>query len=695
MAEEVIAIDGVITRIAKLSLLNFRGFKGHQTIQLDTDADLVLLTGPNGYGKSSLLEAILLLLTGWYGERHPVKDFISRRRAGGEDEHAEPHERCELHASVVTANPSTEDEQRLDLVWTRDHEGHLPLPTRLPVSQLLTDPEDPDERELDARLCGFFQDRVERLFDEAASGRTLRDVFEPVPAVLRDVHEVLSEVDDALRKEATGYEQRWNGSPPDMLHQTLNDAYRRLRPLYLALAERVSRWPQGDETPSNIADDSALDDFARRVVQDSRSRYDTLRRAFKHIVTREMPTQLNTAKRQASGTTRETAELERQIEEIERRIENIKERYPTLERDLTVFSPDDSTLPDALSIFRALAAYAQRWSQARVWGDGPDKIPHLQKVLDELAAVWEDDAGKRAQEIEAWLLPRQQAAQELETLNTRLDDLKQQRQQSRSAGEVRELEQLQRNLNAALDHLDHAWREAHTHTIWQANRANHQAAKTYLENACKAVNWYKGEFEVIIGPSPELQKALQERVETILERFSLVDGFLPLQLVANDQNGALANGGPRRYHIRTADGRELVHLSTGQRAQVAVSLLTGQNLAIPHKLNHRIVLLDDVTTAYDLSNLTREAILWRQLAYGNEDEQQCRQIFISSHHEDMTNHLLDLLVPPAGKRMRMIRFTGWNPETGPELAFFEVTPTGAAKPDNPYRAELAKSLESF
>ncbi|MGB9498114.1 MAG: AAA family ATPase, partial [Dissulfuribacterales bacterium] len=58
----------VITRIISLSIKNFRGFPGEHKI--DTNADLVLLSGPNGYGKTSFMEALLLLLTGYrYAEK--------------------------------------------------------------------------------------------------------------------------------------------------------------------------------------------------------------------------------------------------------------------------------------------------------------------------------------------------------------------------------------------------------------------------------------------------------------------------------------------------------------------------------------------------------------------------------------------------------------------------------------------------
>lgn len=152
-----------------------------------------------------------------------------------------------------------------------------------------------------------------------------------------------------------------------------------------------------------------------------------------------------------------------------------------------------------------------------------------------------------------------------------------------------------------------------------------------------------------------------------------MDGVLSLNL---ESVAAAAKDGRPEFHIVTRDGRRLEHLSTGQRAQVAVSLLTAQNQALTPYLDHHMLLLDDVSTAYDLSNLVREAILWRQLAYGGDDgwNTQRRQVFLSSHHEDLSNLMLDLLVPPQGRTMRLIRFTGWSPTEGPVFESFAVEP---------------------
>jgi hypothetical protein len=180
---------------------------------------------------------------------------------------------------------------------------------------------------------------------------------------------------------------------------------------------------------------------------------------------------------------------------------------------------------------------------------------------------------------------------------------------------------------------------------------------------------------------------LRDRAGQVLRRFDFVEGVLPLYLnIGETDYGDTIH---RLYEIITDDGRTLPHLSTGQRAQVAVSLLVAQNQAVADMLGHQVILLDDVTTAYDLSNLAREAILWRQLAYGKyqeKQEQYRRQIIISTHHEDMTNHLLDLLVPPPRRRMRVIRFVGWSNENGPECEAFEVQPSASVSRDTLARA---------
>jgi len=66
------------------------------------------------------------------------------------------------------------------------------------------------------------------------------------------------------------------------------------------------------------------------------------------------------------------------------------------------------------------------------------------------------------------------------------------------------------------------------------------------------------------------------------------------------------------------------------------------------------MLFDDITTSLDMSQLLSAATILRQMAY--REDQYKRQIFISCHHEDFSNKLLDYLMPPPGYSLRVIRF---------------------------------------
>ena len=62
----------------KLSSLAVQGLRVIEDLTLDVDADLVLITGPNGSGKTSILEAIHLLGTGRSFRARSVQDVVAR-----------------------------------------------------------------------------------------------------------------------------------------------------------------------------------------------------------------------------------------------------------------------------------------------------------------------------------------------------------------------------------------------------------------------------------------------------------------------------------------------------------------------------------------------------------------------------------------------------------------------------------------
>jgi len=58
--------------------------------------------------------------------------------------------------------------------------------------------------------------------------------------------------------------------------------------------------------------------------------------------------------------------------------------------------------------------------------------------------------------------------------------------------------------------------------------------------------------------------------------------------------------------------------------------------------------------------------------FGGETVTPQRQLFIVSHHEELTNRLVDFLVPPEGKTMHILNFINWLPDNGPEVEQYKV-----------------------
>ena len=682
----------VVERIKSISLKDFRGFAGSH--KLDTDADIVLISGPNGFGKTSLLEALVLLMTGWYdADSKDALDLITRESSKEDQIGGSPKERFKLSAKVKRGN---KEEEKINLSWSRtsDTKERMPMPEGIAPSSLYDDEyesqnlnaRDLSARELNTRVCAFFQDRVDRLFDLAASGRTYRDVYEPLPRVVVLATKRMEEIEKALQDEpnAGRYAERPEKEQKDP-DTGLADRWREIVDPLRQLQRLLPNWPPESALPDEIIDDEELDGLARSMIvalgKDAKEiRYEMLRNEFGSAVDDALDREIRRAKRDAGENTEETANLLANIKDIDKELEAIATKFPNLDEEVTRFDATRPDLPNALQVFQSLHENAARWA-----GNATDKEskteddPRTRCIRREFAEVDADEAGKRMEELGTWLNERCDIFRKRESLYTKKAKLDRLLRESLRSERLSELEKIKKRLSAEIKELNEAWGAKHAYTRHQLRKERRAQAIDLLKAAENAARLCSEVLAELSKPNDDLMKDLNQRINQVLNRFSMVGGIHPLRLERDEE--ASESAVQRRYAIKSRDGRSLRHLSTGQRAQCAVSVLVAQNLAVSDRLNHRAIFLDDVTTAYDLSNLTREAILWRQLAYGGTEEKHRRQIFISSHHEDMTNHLLDLLVPPPGRKMRMIRFEDWSIGRGPSFHLFSVDPSDKTPKD--------------
>ncbi|NIA10434.1 MAG: AAA family ATPase [Nitrospiraceae bacterium] len=671
----------IISKIRSITIEDFAGFIGKHKI--DTDADLVLIAGPNGYGKSSFLKAILFVLTGHLHHNDSYDDiagiYISKN-----------NKKFTINAEVeIDKNTS----KGIDFSYNEaelKEGGGLEKKWANKISNILQGYQTKqDDSELRARVCGFFQEYVESLFDETTRGRTIRDFFEPLPAWLAELEEYLSNEMDREGKKLRGpalkklrdklsglkklweendkkYQQRLEKWPDDVLQKDLQKKWTEFNVLYNKVRPEGSGWP---DSPKE-ADIERIDYFIRNLGTKTGKYVDKENpfTSLKEILADEIKREIRNVRRKSRRTNSEIMEISDELSKLRGEIEQIEKVYPNLDEQLAYFSSDTDSLPGLDDIFESLSTNVDKWKKAGIESN------QLARVMEETRAVVAEEASKCAQLLQQWIEPRKEAKKKLSELKNKEKKLVDNLKASEGLEQIKHLEQSEKELKDIVEQLNRLGTEQKLRKSWQEALSKREPLRKQLDDAIYSLEEVAKVFADLTSPSKELLESLAKAMNDVLCRFNLTEGIWPVKL--EEKKGPIKDYQIRQlYAIQTKDGRKLYHLSTGQKVQMAVAMLVGQNLLLNPWLHHRVILLDDVTTAYDLSNLTREAILWRQLVYGNGSMR--RQIFISSHHEDLTNQLLDLLIPPKGRSMRLIRFTDWNNEKGPEFEQFGVEPTGS------------------
>jgi energy-coupling factor transporter ATP-binding protein EcfA2 len=697
--------DTVLKRMRKLDIENFRGFVGHHA--LDTDADIVLLAGPNGFGKSSLLQALQLLLTGHY-EAKDSKGIrsVAAQRGKSETVDGVGDPRIQVRAKASFQPQITDDD--LSLVWTAETNEPTFAPNDCPrmirVAGLgeRAGHDKRFQRRLLARITTFYPEQVDDLFKTVTTGATLRDIYQPRPTQVRAAREEF--VEQKKQMEALLNRVQAKMRPPEQLEdernktqRELNERWQPIRDAIQVLARHAERERDTlvglsdlrSPTPGQLSD--LLRDLRGGLPTEAAAAGAQLISELQQLARGEIESAQKRAEHIAAPK-----ELRHRKQEVEDELEAIAHRHPGLDEFLACFAslPQNAILPHLLFVLKTLAEHSHQWVE------NADRLPEterraLEGVLTELRAVVPDNASKCARELEQWLEPLQRADERRRLLIEELKDVDRQLEAHRQSLELDALEAADKTLrdrdrSRSFEAAYHARRKL---DLLAEGQDKIKGLETRLEGALKEIDTANQLIENATGPSRAIHDAVKEFANKVLLRFALVEGVLPLELreIPEPLDGHKRSDEDRHTEITTHSGLNLEHLSTGQRAQVAVALAVAQSQLLRKELPYHILLLDDVSTAYDLSNLTREAVLWRQLAYRDKPEDRW-QLFIASHHEDLTNHLLDLLIPPSGRSLRLLNFKGWSPETGPDIESFSVESSENVSAES--GTELRESLAS-
>ena len=679
----VIPHPGTIARIEKLRIKDFRGFGSQQgePFELDLDADLVLLAGPNGLGKTSLIEALDLMLTGHHhfrDELHHLFHFDAETfELAGTVRIASAAPAAEPRPVTVTCAGRRERDgggwKQPEIEWSVDDEtGSVVV---RPLAQAFQQMFGEDSlsvgtarraEELSSRRTALYPDRLDKLFDETTTGATLRDYLDPLHPVVEELIKAAKKAQGHLSDWRRKIEQEANEPDLKAPRQAVNAALERLRPHHEVLAEPYGGQPEPDGWPSfpSSGDERDLSDFVKALLARSgESAPDVdLPDRLPGIVETLRRDEFRRSGEAATGETAgETVEkIEADIKECEARLKEIDRRFPRVDDDVKAFDADEGQ-PDLTAILEALRDHAPSWRAAA------EARPSLAMLAMELRRIRPEDAAKCAAELRGYLDPRRQALQERGRLRTELAALWVALRSARRAGRAGKLLAMRGPLQDVASELRDAWKKARAADEQRKLARQAQRKLDALDALAADVDRVVAGIDAARASEP-LRKKVESLANGVLSRLAPLGGPLRLTLQNVEDERGVAGGSSRRrrFASTTEDGRPRNVLSFGQRTQVGVAMVIAENRLLEPRLGHRVFLMDDLSATYDLANLSRDAIFWRQMAYGDGEaaEASTRQVVLSSHHEDLSNRLLDVMPPVGGRRMLLYRFTGWGRKTG-------------------------------
>lgn len=689
-------------RIRSLTIAGFRGFAGSATFNLDATA--VIVSGPNGSGKTSMFDAILWAIAGSVGRLDiDEAELVSKYSPSGEA-------RVEL---VLTEH----GEESLRIVRRFDGESHLSV--GVDGTGMITG------ASAEAAL-------LERLWPDA------RVAPEPWNALSRSLTRATYLQQDTVRDfiESDGEEGRFNvvsevigaGRVTELQRQlensrrswsrTRNDVERRVETLLEerdALAEQVARLEESDPALSGLEEWDAWVGEVREVlpVEDDLGTPDAeaLDRVLSGLLAAERRTERKAAvadelAEHLVDVPIEGPSLEPLEEAVSRSQENLTRAHEGLsqaQQTVAARRREHVGLQDRAQSLRILAqlaldhlgetcpvcaqGYDERLTRRRLerlmevdateFDLGDDDVHRAAAVVEEAEqAAARAEVALREAERQREVRMRWEAGVQHLTAQLEVDEIP-------SRGDLRELRESLAARIEKVRQLRERGESLNLRLARSAELAQRRELMAQLEEVDAEYNEQKARFEVLTQTGDEVSQLVNglrdasrslvmaelERMEPVLQRtYATVDPHPSFRVVRFLTKTVRGSGrlwttvGDQSAKV-TSDRPSTV-LSSSQLNVLAVSVFLSLNLGVG-TLPLEVAAVDDPLQTLDTVNLLGLADLLRRV-------RERRQVIVSTHDRRLADLLARKLRPvDTEQATRIVRLSGWAPE-GPRVDQDEV-----------------------
>lgn len=717
---------------SNITINGFLGFPHCQSpATIDIDGDIILLSGPNGAGKSSLLEAIALAETG--ESYRPHEQLIHRSEQSSKsfsiqigDLELDLRIEKDLITSFYDWWQSEEKGRKLHLRPVYFHPHYL--------DKLFEEkPEDAGTSFID--LLAPPPQAVAELRDEL--GSTLSTVDSQI-ARLEKEGGFISEAEqkDQRRQHARAFNNKiglWKETLPETSQWLAepND-----HPLVLKSGNMSASWQRqlnkftgeslkqlGEQAENLSVSSTSTTAESLRTLAEAAQLAPKQHQATAIAETADTPASLPSeiAEQLSSLDNEQWAQLKRPREESAAAESSssfsekqLSERLDEVRRLRNELGRGEAGFPDWIARFQQRC---EKWSKVQNAKQFPVPLPgEFQSWLEQASALaqhwskcesywaeWSaqlDDVEKKLSFEREQLQVRRSRHRHITTLASRLDSLFAQRPDAREQFALAEtaegfLSTLTQRTDAQLESprdkrnpveafvtACNSWADFEQRVEDDMERrksSDHAERQKRIDDLKQLRDAIETESKA--NKNSRLGRLQQEAVDAALSplegflnrtatQFRIFDGIRPIRLdpVPNKRQGdrmALRVGKPPR---------EIGQTSSGQRSQLGLLTFLALHYGLRDTYQSKILCLDEVTSSFDLAQIPRLALLLRQIAYAPKDSEFKRRVFIASHNEEFSQRLAELLTPPDGNALRILRFKGYDPASGPQIESSSIQP---------------------